>query len=509
MAAILGALPILVILLLMLGLRWSAAWAGVAGVVASLLIAIVGFDFPHATLPDVGLAEALAGTAAEAGFTALTILWIIGPAIGIHHLQLRTGAAETLRTALRGIAPDARILALLVAWFFVLFMEGAAGFGASVALAAPFLVAAGFRPVPAVVITLVGHVVGVSFGAIGTPIVPQVAVTSLSGLEIARSTGIYHSILGWFPLLVMLVLVQRSGLESGGGRAIWGWFAAAFLCFCVPYTLLWMFVGPELPTLAGALFGGAVFIALLKMLGRRKPQRVTKGTGTSTGQVVRAAAPYLVLVAVVLLTRLVPPLQDGLRRIGLAWQLTGGFSGTMQPLYHPGTMLLLGFIAGALLQRAPAREVAGAVIDATRRLIPVAVALTSMLVLSRIMVHAGMTQALAVAAAGGAGVAWPLLAPFVGGLGTFVTGSATASNILFTAFQRDTALAVGLPVAGVVGLQGFGAAVGNMICPHNVVAAGATVGLQGQEGEILRSTLWVTAAYTIMGGLLGLYVVRG
>lgn len=509
MTTFLAALPILVILLLMLGLRWSAAWAGVAGVVAALLIAVFPFDFPQARLPAVGLTGALAGTAAEAGFTALTILWIIGPAIGIYQLQLRTGAAETLRDALRGLAPDARILALLVAWFFVLFMEGAAGFGASVALAAPFLVASGFPAVEAVVITLIGHVVGVSFGAVGTPIVPQVAVTSLTGLEIARTTGIYHSILGWFPLLVMLVLVQRTKPEAGTGRAIWGWFAVAFLCFAIPYTLLWMFVGPELPTLAGALFGGAVFVGLLGVFGRGDPPRVEEDAGPSGGEVAWAAAPYLVLVAVVLLTRLTPPVREGLRSITLSWELWEVFAGSVQPIYHPGTMILVGFVAGAVLQRAPGREVAGAVFDATRRLIPVAVALTAMLMLSRTMVHAGMTEALAIAAAGGAGAAWPVLAPFVGALGTFVTGSATASNILFTTFQRDAAVAVGLPIAGVVGLQGFGAAVGNMICPHNVVAAGATVGLEGREGEILRRTLWVTLAYTLMGGLLGLYLVRG
>ena len=93
-------------------------------------------------------------------------------------------------------------------------------------------------------------------------------------------------------------------------------------------------------------------------------------------------------------------------------------------------------------------------------------------------------------------------------LGTFVTGSATASNILFTDFQRETALTLGLPVAGMAGAQGFGAAVGNMLCPHNVVAAGATVGLEGREGEILRSTLWVALAYTALGALLALWLVR-
>nr|MBA2670312.1 L-lactate permease [Gemmatimonadota bacterium] len=437
MRSLLAALPILAILLLMLAARWSAARAGVAGVAISLAVALLVFDFPDATLLPISLSAALAGTAAEAGFTALTILWIIGPALGIHQLQLRTGAADVLRSALSGFAPDPRILALLVAWFFVLFMEGAAGFGASVALAAPFLVAAGFRPIEAVSIALIGHVVGVSFGAIGTPVIPQVAATGLSGLEIARATGLYHSLLGWFPLIVMLVVVQRTTPGVRGGSAIWGWATVAFLCFVVPYTLLWAFVGPELPTLAGALFGGVIFVILLHFFGRQSRELPVgaESPPRTAGAVLRAASPYLVLVAIVLMTRLVGPLQRLLREVEITWELGGLFSGAMQPLYHPGSMLLISFLAGAVLQRASLPEIGGAFLDATRRLVPVAVALTAMLLLSRIMVHAGMTSLLASTAAASAGSSWPVFAPFVGMLGTFVTGSATASNILFTEFQ--------------------------------------------------------------------------
>jgi lactate permease len=507
--ALLATLPILVILVLMLGRGWSAARAGVAGVVVALAVAVLVFRFPAALPAGIGVPEALGGILAESGFAALTILWIIGPALGIHQMQLRTGAAGVLRSALGAFAPDPQILALLVAWFFVLFMEGAAGFGSSVALAAPFLVAAGFRPVAAVTIALVGHVVGVSFGAIGTPVMAQVVATGLGGGEIARETGIYHSVLGWLPLAAMLILVRRGAPVTAPRRPVWGWAATAFLCFAVPYTLLWSLVGPELPTLGGALFGGVAFVLLLRRFGRPTEPSVTDAPveARPLPEVLRAAAPYLVLVGLVLLTRLVPPLRDGLQGISISWELGGAFSGSMQPLYHPGTMLLLGFAAGALLQRASARAVVGAVADATRRLVPVAVALTAMLVLARTMVHAGMTEAMAVATAAGAGGAWPALAPFVGVLGTFVTGSATASNILFTDFQRETALALGLPVAGVVGAQGFGAAVGNMICPHNVVAAGATVGLAGSEGEILRRTTGVALAYTGLGGLLAWWMI--
>jgi lactate permease len=523
MTAFLALLPILVILVLMLGLRWSAALAGSVGMGVALAVAMAVFAFPAHADPALTVGEALAGTGAEAGFTALTILWIIGPALGIHQLQMRTGAAEILRSALASLAPDPRILALLVAWFFVLFMEGAAGFGASVALAAPFLVAAGFPPVQAVTITLVGHVVGVSFGAIGTPIVPQVAATGLDGLELARATGPYHSLLGWVPLVVMVAMVTRS-TPGGASRRIWGWTALAAACFLVPYTLLWAWVGPELPTVGGALFGGVLFVLLLRWLGRspaghrppaaggpppagHSPPAGAPLPGRPHGamEVVRAAAPYLTLVGLVLATRLVAPLRELLLGVGLEWELHGVFRGGMDPLYHPGSMLLAGFLVGAWLQGAGRRAILGAFVDATRRLVPVAVALVAMLLLSRIMVHSGMTTTLAVAAAEGAGGAWPGLAPFVGVLGTFVTGSATASNILFTDVQQETALVLGLPVAGIVGAQGFGAAVGNMICPHNVVAAGATVGLAGREGEILRRTLWVTLLYGGLGGGLALW----
>ena len=140
------------------------------------------------------------------------------------------------------------------------------------------------------------------------------------------------------------------------------------------------------------------------------------------------------------------------------------------------------------------------------RLLPVTLALIAMLGLSRIMVHAGMIETLADVAVASTGNLWPLFAPFVGVLGTFVTGSATASNILFTEFQQSSAQRLGISVTGLLGAQGFGAAVGNMICPHNIIAASATVHLSGKEGEVLQRTLGVMLIYTSLGGLLALSI---
>lgn len=496
---LLAALPIALILALMLGLGWPAARAGSAGLAVALALGWLVFAVPGTAFGDLGPLPAAAGALAEAIFTAATILWIIFPALCIHQLQTRVGAIETLRATLERIAPDPRLAAIVVAWFFALFIEGAAGFGTTIALAAPLLVGLGLSPVAALSAALLGHAVGVSFGAVGTPVLPQMAATGLGGREIAGATGLFHGLLGWVMLLFTVGVVRRALAGAGAGSGpIWGYVAAAAALFLAPMLAIAWWVGPELPTLGGALLGGLGFVALLRLRG------APAGAGPGGAGLARAAAPYLVLIAAVLLTRLVAPLREALQGAEVGWEWRGTFRGAFQPLYHPGTMLLLSFAAAALWQRAPAPAVRGAMGAAARQLGGVALALVAMLALSRVLVHAGMIDALASAAAAGLGGAWPLAAPFIGVLGTFVTGSATASNILFTDFQRATALDAGLPVLLVVAAQGFGAAVGNIICPHNIIAGGATVGLSGEVGPVLRRTLGACLLYAALGGALAL-----
>jgi lactate permease len=538
----LAAAPIIVVLALMVGRRWAASRAGLVGAALALLIGITVFGFARDTPAGTTAVGALGGTFGEAAFTSLTILWIVLPALAIHHLQVATGATDRLRIALAGLAADPRLLALLIGWFFALFVEGAAGFGASVALAAPFLVGVGYRPLDAVVVAMLGHAIGVSFGAIGTPIVPQVAATGLAGGDIAAATAQLHLLAGWLLLIVMMLVASRAMARPARG-AIWGWTALAGLAFLGPYWLLATYVGPELPTLGGALIGAGVFVVALRLAGRRgdpdllPPElplppgapMIERNAGTvaqvpaqpgpgdvadastpaaaSGADLLRAGAPYLVLIVLVLVTRLVPGVGEPLAAVQLTWTLPGGFAGSFSPLTHPGTLLAAAFLLGALLQRVGAPAVQRALGTTVAQLGGVTIALVAMLSLARIMVHAGMTQSLAEAAAGAAGGAWPVLAPMVGVLGTFVTGSATASNVLFTDLQVATAEALDLPLLPMVGAQGYGAAIGNVVCPHNIVAAGATVGLTGGEGDVLRRTLLPALGYATIGGILVLLMV--
>ncbi len=525
---LLAALPIAAILILMLWRQWSAAKAGGLGLAIALVAALGPFGFGREVYAGIGSLRASLGVAAEASWMAATILWIIFPALCIHHLQLTSGAIDVLRRFMGRLSADPRIIVLLIAWFFALFVEGAAGFGTTVALAAPFLVGVGFKPVEAVTAPMIGHVVGVSFGAVGTPIVPQIAATGAQVLELARVNAIYHLVLGTVLLFMMMRItlsrmrvrepgVLEPGVRDPGGAMPTGWIALAAGCFLLPYFVIAWWVGPELPSIGGAVLGGIAFVAVVRW---RRPVVAAGSMGQGgaeprdqneagedeldahhLGLVARAGSPYLILIALILLTRLIGPVRESLSGYAWDWVLLDHFKGTFRPLYHPGTMLMLAFLLGAFCQGSQA-GIGKAMVKAAMQLRMVTLALLAMLALSRLMVHATMIDNLAVAAARMAGPVWPVASPFIGVLGTFVTGSATASNILFGDFQHLTASNLKLPPLVMAGAQGFGAAVGNMVCPHNIIAGCATVGIAGQEGSILRQTVWPCVIYATLGGVL-------
>lgn len=490
MDAILAASPILVVLFLMVGFRLSAGHAGSSGLLLALYLA--------STKPDALQGWAFFGPFAESAFLTGTILWILLPALAIYHLQTATGAIDTIRDALSGLTKNRTLLAILIGWFFALFLEGVAGFGTPVALAAPLLVGFGFAPVPAVAIALIGHASGVAFGAVGTPVLAQAELTGMAAEAIAAWTGPVNALLA---ATMIGFVVYASRAEDGSGRVALTWPALAVLLYLAPMVAIAMFVGPELPTVGGALAGMTAFALAVWMRERGE-------ASVSFGRLAKAASPYLAIITLILVTRLVPMLRADLEAIVLEWTWLDDFSGSIRPLFHPGTILFVGLIVGAVMQEARLREVGAAIGAAAKRLIWVALALFWMLSMARVMLHAGMIDTLAGAAAATTGPAWPMIAPAVGILGSFVTGSATASNVLFTNLQATTAAELGLPVGEMLGAQGVGAAVGNILSPLNVIAGAATVGLVGREGAIMRLTLPACVAGAVVVGMAAFAMTR-
>lgn len=519
-------MPFLIILVAMIGLKWSALKAGSA----AFLVTLAGVPFVLGVNLHQLTTDIVPGSVLEAAITSLSILWIIFGALCIYYLQLNSGAIASIQQQLARLHPNPKISALFVAWFFSMFMEGAAGFGTSAALTAPFLVAAGYRPVLAVVLALWGHSLGVTFGAVGTPVITQALLVAESELALTRAVLPYM-----FPTTLVLAIglawgcmryapASPESVSSIGDKPQNFSLAAikfgllAALSFLFPAALLAYFLGPELPTLVGAIVGAALF-TLFTRFSKSSSDQVAATASKQAHDIsfARAMAPYGILIALVLITRLIPDVKATLQAV--VWQLEWrGYRGTVQYLYHPGSLLFVSFVLGALCQWQSVAAKNGtlvralgwtlfwaltrALVQALVRVLTVLAALFVMLLLSRVLVHTGAITQLGQTVAAVAGAWWPFWAPWFGILGTFITGSATSSNILFSEFQRSAALASGNSVTPLLGAQTFGAAAGNMICPHNIIAAGATVNLAGNEGRVMRYTLPIAILLATLAGVI-------
>jgi lactate permease len=316
--------------------------------------------------------------------------------------------------------------------------------------------------------------------------VPLLAAAAVSPTGLSLGIALLHAALGWG---LAAFVFRMANLTASGG---WSWPLAAAFVFFVPYAALAGLAGPELPTLGGALVGALAFAAFARA---RHP---SAGGGIPPRELFASALPYLLVILIILLTRLVSPVQDVLAAAAIEWSYAERFEGAAAPLYHPGTILILAFLATGLFRGGGG--LAPAAVRAARRLPMVALALFAVLVLARLMVHSGMIDLLAATAAGTMGTTFPLAAPAIGALGSFIAGSATGSNIIFAEFQVATAAAAGLPVIVTLAGQGMGAGIGNIIAPHNIIAGAATVGLVGSEGRVLRRMLPICVAYAAAAG---------
>lgn len=529
---------------------------------AFALVAMAAWSWPaHRVMPLAwGLAAALAAfvwrmdpiplaAATIAGLlSAINILIIVGGALLLLNVLRRSGAIAAISLGFSGITTDRRIQALLIGWMFVSFIEGAAGFGTPAALAGPLLVGLGFPPLAAATVALVFDSTAVSFGAVGTPVLGGIGAVLKDGYlqvhpieswlpflaEISVFSALPHLLVGSFlPALMLGVLTAAFG--PAGGR---GWRDAlpalpfalfAGFAFTVPSFLTAWLLGPEFPSLTGALVGLALTLPAARhgfLMPRDHwdfPPEAEWAAEWRGGApiprppdvgmpLLRAWTPYLLVALALLVTRMPGlGLKEWLAGVTIAWPAILGtpIGWSLPVLYSPGILpFALVAVLASRLHRLPARAIGAAGKETALQLGPAAIALAFAVALVQVMMHSGlnaagtpsMTMALSEAASAIAGGVWPMAAPFVGALGSFVSGSATVSNIMFAPFQYQVASQLGLPAALILGAQNAGAAIGNMVCVHNVVAACATVGLAGAEGRVLKRVTLPTLIYAALAG---------
>ena len=546
--ALLSFAPILLAAILLIGLRLPAKKAMPA---VYLLTTVLVF-----TVWRVDFARIIASTI-QGLFITFDILWIIFGAILLLNTLKHSGGVSAIRSGFTSISSDRRVQVIIIAWLFGSFIEGSAGFGTPAAIAAPLMVALGFPALAAVMIGMMIQSTAVTFGACGTPILigvkgglesPELtAKLAAAGLSfeqylniIAAKSAIFHGITGTLIPLLMIVMMTRffgKNRSWSEGLSILPFALFAGLAFTVPYTLTGLFLGPEFPTLLGALVGLVLvtFAAQKKFLIPKDTwdfmpennwQPGWKGSiqinlDHQTGKTMPAWLawiPYVLVAALLVLTRLPQlPLGNILKSVIFKWSdvLNTGISPSSTPLYLPGTLLLIVVLVTFFLHKMKTKELFAAFAESSKMLLGAGFVLIFTVPMVRIYMNSGvnamglpsMPVAMAQWVAENVGKVWPLFAPSIGALGAFIAGSNTVSNLMFSMFQHSVAENLKISGAIVVALQAVGAAAGNMIAIHNVVAASATVGLLGQEGNTLRRTILPTLYYVLVVGLLGLIAV--
>ncbi len=547
--AFLAVLPILIAGILLIGIRWPARIAMPFVYIVTVIVAFYVWSMNTTHI----VASTIQGL-----FITFDILWIIFGAILLLNVLKHSGAIKAIRNGFLNISTDRRVQVVIICWLFGAFIEGAAGFGTPAAIVAPLMVAVGFPAMAAVMLGMMVQSTPVTFGACGTPIligvkdgllnpdiINRLAAANIDIYDylqiITSNVVVIHAIVGTLiPFLMVIMMTRFFGVNKSWleGLSIVPFAIFGGLAFTVPYVLTGIFLGPEFPSLLGALIGlGVVTFAAKKKFLIPKDNwnfapsdqwpsswwgkldiNLDELNSKPSMNPKRAWAPYLLVALFLVLSRL-PQLNIGtlLKSINLTWIniLGTDINATTTPLYLPGSIIIFVVILTYFIHHMDFSEMKAAINESTKMLLGAGFVLIFTVPMVRIYINSGINDsnllsmpiAMAKWVAVNVGNIWPLFAPAIGALGAFIAGSNTVSNLMFSLFQHGVADSLFISGAMVVSLQAVGAAAGNMIAIHNVVAASATVGLLGQEGTVLRKTILPTLYYILFVGLIGLFAI--
>lgn len=486
----------------------------------------------------------LAASVVEGLLSALTPLTIIFGAVFLLNTLKYSGAMDTIRAGFTNISADARVQVIIICWLFGSFIEGSAGFGTPAAIGAPLLVLLGIPPIAAAVVALIADSTSVSFGAIGLPVLfgmdqgltqggvnmaaEQIAQHGGSFADYAQFIAMHMITIDLItgtliPLTIVAILTGFFGRNKSfkEGLAIWKFALFAGLSFTVPAWIINYFAGPEFPSVIGALVGMAMVIPVAKK-GYLLPKEPWNDFAENDGQAhqelatevkfsqVAAWSPYIIMAALLVLSRTVAPLKTWLTSFNISWtgllgtELKAGFA----TLYAPGAFFVFVCLLGFVLFRMKSSAIKASIFASCQSMVPTIISLAASVPMVKIFLNSGdnasglasMPVALADTLASSMGAVWAWVSPIVGIFGAFLSGSATFSNMMFSGLQYSVADNIGANHALILAMQGIGANAGNMMCVMNVVAAATVVGMAGRESEIIRKTLPVALGYVLIAG---------
>lgn len=491
---VLAAFPFVLFLILLLWKKTPLLWVSL---ITLVLVTGLSVFFWHISF------QYLFGSFAKGFFVALDIFFIIFGAIFFLEIMRETKIVENISFYLESISKDLRIQVIFLAWFFENFLEGTAGFGTPSTVVAPLLVGLGINPINAVIIALLGNSASVVFGAAGAPI--KVGFGELAGTSVPLTAALVNSVGILVPVFMLWFLTK--GKENGKKEflealpfAVW-----AGIAFAAP-SILSVFLGQEFPSILGSVIGLILVLITTKMgiFIPKKENDLTDKPHKATLPLFKVLFPYLILILILIIGK-----------------FTLGSTGIVIPLiikhvfayFNPGFAFILAGVITILIFKINFKFFSSSIKISLKRSWEPFLVIAFMSVISQIMVNSfhnpenipSMIDFLAVHVKN---ALLPLWTPIVGAFGSFLTGSATVSNLMFGNFLAKSAVELGLSVDKILALAVVGGAAGNMIALADIIAAETVVGLRNEERKVLKGVIFPCLLYVFLVGIIGLIFIR-
>lgn len=518
-------IPIVFFFLALAIFRLKGSVAATITVALALLVALFAYQMPAAT--------AFASLVYGFFYGLWPIAWIIIGAVFLYKISVKTGQFNIIRSSILSITEDQRLQMLLVGFAFGTFLEGAAGFGAPVAITAALLVGLGFKPLYAAGLCLIVNTAPVAFGAMGIPIIVAGQVSGVDTMEISQMVG------RQLPFMVPIVLFWIMGIMDGwrGIKETWPAVIVAGGSFALAQYLTSNFVGPELPDITAAI---AALVSLTILLKFWKPKHIFRFSATegnvddslladqqqqySLGQIAKAWSPFMILTVMVTIWSIKPfkdlfskdgALHDWVISIPVPYvhQLVQKMPPVVAEIKDydaifkfdwfsaTGTAIFIAALITILFLKMKPKHAVLTFAETLNELKTPIYSIGMVLAFAFIANYSGMSATLALALAH-TGKAFTFFSPFLGWIGVFLTGSDTSANALFAALQATTAQQIGVPEVLLVAANTSGGVTGKMISPQSIAIACAAVGLVGKESDLFRFTVKHSIVFTIMMGII-------
>ncbi len=514
--------PIILLFVLMIGVKMSGHLSALITLIYTCVLGLFvapALGMIPESLTGANISGVVWWSFIEGALKAVfPILIIILMAIYSYNILVESKQIEVIKQQFTSVTSDKGVLVLLLVWGFGGLLEGMAGFGTAVAIPAAILIGLGFKPMFSALVALIGNTVATGFGAVGVPVTTLCNEASTHGAASAEVICETSSmvILQLSPLFfvlpfVILMLTDPKAIVKNILLALWtGGFSVVTQYLCGRY------LGAETPAIIGSLVAILVLIVWAKLFGKKEDSTQQK-TNISLGEALKAWSVYgFILFFILISGAMCPPINEFLKThlVTAAPLPVIGTTFKFGWISNAGLMLFLGATIGGLIQGLSFGQLMKILVRTVVNLRKTVVTIISLIALASVMNHTGMIAAIAAGLVALTGPLYPLFAPLVGAIGTFVTGSDTSSNILFAKLQANVAGQLGMTQQGTFfGMEGSqtnwlvaanttGATGGKMISPQSIAIATASCDMQGQDGAIMIKALPYAALYIVLGGLM-------